>query len=141
MLMSGVAGGVVAQALLARPGGAAMQQTAAVQPAQFATPPPGVATTAVEIDLDRRLAALRAELRQEMRAEMDRVDRISVERARPASVPEEVRYTLTLLQNDVVGVKNDVVGVKRRQSGIEDQFEGLVLTSQAQATPVSLQGR
>jgi hypothetical protein len=119
-----------------------MQQTAAVQPAQFAAAPGG-ATTAVEMaDLERRLAAIRAELRQEMRAEMDdRVRRISSEHARPASVPEEVRYTLTLLQNDVVGVKNDVVGVKRRQSGIEDQFEGLVLTSQAQATPVSLQGR
>jgi hypothetical protein len=136
MLMSGVAGGVVAQALLARPGSGT--QTAAVQPAPIVTPP-GVAATAVEIaDLDRRLAAIRAEFRAEME---DRVRRISSEQARPASVPEEVRYTLTLLQNDVVGVKNDVVGVKRRQSGIEDQFEGLVLTSQAQATPVSLQGR
>jgi hypothetical protein len=133
MLMSGVAGGVVAQAL-ARPGSGVLQQTAAVEPARIATPP-GMATTAVEIaDLERRLAAVRAELRQEMRAEMDdRVRRISIERARPA-VSDDVRYTLTALYNDMLQIRN-------RQLGIEDQFEGLVLTSQAQATPVSLQGR
>lgn len=128
MLMSGAAGGAVAQMLLSRPEAAITQ--AAISPAA----PPAVAVRPAPVamggtELDQRLAAIRAELRAELRAEMEnRVRRITNEQGRSDAVPDDVRYALTLMHNELQGVQ-------RRQVGIEDQFETLAVAAQAQ--PVS----
>ena len=126
MLMSGAAGGAMAQMLLSQPEPAQLTLATPAAPATL----PGPTPTAVDAaDLEARLAAIRSELRAEMRNEMDtRVRRISSEQVRPGGVPDDVRYALTLMQNDLVGVQ-------RRQVGMEDRFETLAVASQAQ--PVS----
>jgi anti-sigma factor RsiW len=128
MLMSGAAGGAVAQMLLSRPEAAPTQ--AAISPAALEAVAVRPAPAAMGgTDLDQRLAAIRAELRAELRAEMEnRVRRISNEGGRPGAVPDDVRYALTLMHNELQGVQ-------RRQVGIEDQFETLAVAAQAQ--PVS----
>jgi hypothetical protein len=126
MLMSGAAGGAVAQMLLSRPEAPAMQ--AAGNPTAPSTPvrPALAAMGATEADLEQRLAAIRAELRAELRADMEsRVRRISNQQVRPGAVPDDVRNALTLMHNDLLGVQ-------RRQVGIEDQFETLAVAAQAQ---------
>ena len=128
MLMSGAAGGAVAQMLLSRPEAATTQ--AAISPAA----PEAVAVRPAPAamggtDLEQRLAALRAELHAELRAEMEnRVRRISNEQVHPRAVSDDVRDALTLMHNELQGVQ-------RRQVGIEDQFETLAVAAQAQ--PVS----
>ena len=125
MLMSGAAGGAVAQMLLSRPEAATLQAVNQAAPAPPVSPALA-ALGATEADLEQRLAAMRAELRAELRADMEsRVRRMSNLQDRPGAVPDDVRNALTLMHNDLLGVQ-------RRQVGIEDQFETLTVAAQAQ---------
>jgi hypothetical protein len=137
MLLSGAAGGAHAPPQLSRAANVAAE--AAVHPATAPVAP--VATAPVTFsapasldlaDLERRVAVrLRGELAAEMQAEMDaRLQRIAAQQTRQTSVSDDVRYMLTLLTNDLNGMK-------KRQAGIEDSLETVALTG-AQPLPVSL---
>lgn len=138
MLLSGAAGGAIAQMLLARPD-AGLQASAApavspVTPMAMQPEPPATVTPASfdVVDLERRVAArLRAELATEMQAEMEaRLQRIAAQQPRQTVVPDEVRTVLTLFQNDLNRVKS-------RQAGLEDSLEMVALSGQGQPVPVS----
>ncbi len=124
MVMSGAAGGAVAQVLLSPPEAAPMQATVSPAAPEVVPVRPALAATG-GTDLEQRLAAIRAELHAELE---NHVRRMSNEQVRPSAVPDDVRYALTLMHNELQGVKG-------RQVGIEDQFETLAVA--AQARPVS----
>ncbi len=131
MLMSGAAGGAVAQMLLSRPEGSVAR--ADTSPGTVADVQAMPVSTAAEVAaLERRLAAIRAELRAEME---DRVRRISIERSQragSADVPDEFRQLVTLLANQVNGVQAGL-------EGVEGKVESVMALTQPQAVPVSFQ--
>jgi len=137
ILLAGAAGGAAAQVLLARP---ATEVAQTVAPA--ATGQPVTATgspTVADVEaLERRLAAIRAELRAEME---DRVQRASAgssalpdRRVAAREVPEEFAQLVTVMYNDFVGMKKEF-------HGIENKMDSVMAMSQPQVVPVSLQGQ
>ena len=134
MLLSGAAGGAIAQALLARPG-AVVGERAAVQPAAMPAGMPAAAALAtpatVDVaDLERRVAA---RIRGELQADLDaRMQRIAFPRESAPS--REMLDLMTRLNNEVVGVQ---VGLHR----MESKVEGVMALADARAMPVSFQGQ
>ncbi len=132
VLMAGAVGGAAAQMLLAP----STQTVAQATPAEAPAPLVGAATpTAADVEaLERRLAAIRAELRAELE---DRVQRVSAgerQRAASADVPDDLFQLVTLLNNQVVRMQRDV-------HGVENKVESVMALTQPQAIPVSLQGQ
>ena len=132
MVLSGVVGGLTAQALLA-PSSTVVPQTAAVQ---SAVPPrtmdaPQAAPAAVDLaELERRLST---RIRAELQADFDaRLRRVALQQGQAPS--DEMRDLLTRLNNDVVVVR-------RGLRSVEGKVEGVMALAEPRAVPVSFQGQ
>jgi len=137
IMMAGAAGGAAAQVLLARPATDVAQSVAPA--ASGASLTVAARPTAADVEaLERRLAAIRAELRSEMD---DRVRRVSAgspavqeRRVSPREVPQEVAELMIAMYNDLAGMKKDF-------HGMEDKVDSVMALAQPQVVPVSLQGQ
>jgi anti-sigma factor RsiW len=132
MVLSGVVGGLTAQALLA-PAGVDGPQAAAVQSAApaLSVSAPQVAPAAADIaELERRLST---RIRAELQADFDaRLRRVALQQGQAPS--EEMRDLLTRLNNDVVVVR-------RGLRSVEGKVEGVMALAEPRAIPVSFQGQ
>lgn len=132
MVLSGVVGGLTAQALLA-PSGVDVPQAAAVQsaaPAMSVSAPQAAPAAADIAELERRLST---RIRAELQADFDaRLRRVALQQGQAPS--EEMRDLLTRLNNDVVVVR-------RGLRSVEGKVEGVMALAEPRAIPVSFQGQ